>query len=371
MNKKIFAFLTLVAFFVATQLTFGYQKPEMSMPQRALNSYNSGCLDWEISANLTCEKPIPLNEMVHGMATWGDLIYATGTNGSIFCITKFGALVFAERVPEKPVGIPCIDELEVHVMTEKGSLFTFDRVTGEKKSTVRIAPDGVTDIARYGNYAVVGSSTGLHCIKINNGLRKWNVSLSGQPQPVAIFDNRVVVNYNSGLMCISLLTGDILWEKEVEPGIDKPFFLGVPVIHFDRIFIPLSDGKLDCYGLYNGEKIWEAKHGFSRAPPTTDGGKLWIPGGNQIYCHDIKSGKILWQKEVVGSWVLFTQALKSGDKLFCAGQGDEVVVVSAKNGEVINRLKYIVGTTQEIAAGKDFIAVVNNGGKNNIYVYHQ
>ncbi len=371
MNKKSLLLIPLIMLLVMMPMVQGYQKPEFSMPQRALNSYNSGCLDWEIPSGLTCERPIPLNkhEMVHGMATWGDLIYAIGTKGSIFCLSKDGMLIFVTPVPEKPIGIPVVDEKLVYTMTEKGAVMAFDRVNGEKKWSIQIAPEGTTDINRYGNLAIVGSKSGLHCFKLSNGLRKWNIKLPGTPQPVAIFDNRVVVNYLRGITCVSLITGEILWDVKTPKSINKPLFLGVPVIHFDRIMIPLSDGRLVCMGLYDGKQIWEESHGFSRAPPVTDGGKLWIPGGDRIICHSVLNGKIIWDKQIVKNWVLWTQPIKSGDRLYCAGQGSLIVVVSAKDGSILEEMPFLVGTSQELCAGNGYIAAVNNGSKNHIFVF--
>lgn len=181
--KKILGLFVVCILLMQSALALGYVKPEFSWPQRGITSAHTANANWEISDSVMCENPMVLKEMVHGAATWGDLIYLTGANGSLFCVTKNGELIFAQRVSEKPIGVPLIDDAGAYVFTQSGILMKFDRVSGEKLWESKVSNGGVTDIARYGNYVVFGSEKGLHCIDITNGIRLWNTSLPSDPQP--------------------------------------------------------------------------------------------------------------------------------------------------------------------------------------------
>jgi len=361
----------LLIVILATSSASAFIRPEFSMPQRGLNSYNSACVYWSLPDNLACPKPLPLNEMVHGIATWGDLIYAIGTNGSLFCLAKDGRIIFAVRVPEKPIGIPLIDSEHAYVMTSKGIMIAFDRVSGEEDWRIKLAERGSCDITRYGNTAVTCSPNQIHCINITNGLRKWNADVTGSQAPlsVSILSNRVMVNHLSGIMCIDLVDGTVLWQHEVERRSEKMAYVNIPVIHYDRVFIPDSDGILYCFGLYDGEVIWSRDlEGIPRAPVTTDGGRLWIPIGNRIVCMNVVNGDTIWD-EKVADWVLMTQLIKSGDRLYGAGQMDGIHVVSATDGAVIDTLPFTTGTGQELCVGGDYLTAVNVGAKNYLYIF--
>lgn len=370
-KTSIKVILPLLVVLLVVSTTSAFVKPEFSMPQRGLNSYNSACVYWNLPESLACPRPLPLNEMVHGIATWGDLIYATGTNGSLFCLVKDGRMIFAERVPEKPIGIPLIDSEQVYVMTYKGIMIAFDRDNGEEDWRIQLAEEGSSDITRYGNIAVTCSPNHIHCINITNGLRMWNTEVPGSQAPlsVAILSNRVVVNHLTGIMCINLVDGKVLWSHEVERRSEKMSYVSVPVIHFDRVFITDSDGILYCYGLYDGEVIWSKDiKGMPRATVTTDGGRIWIPIGDRVVCMNVVTGDTIWD-EKVADWVLMTQLIKSGDRLYGAGKMDDIFVVSAIDGSVIDRLPFTTGTGQELCVGGDYLTAVNVGAKNYLYIY--
>ena len=109
-----------------------------------------------------------------------------------------------------------------------------------------------------------------------------------------------------------------------------------------------------AFDLANGKEVWATPHGGAfrndrgdgpRGTPTIDGDRLYALGGNgDLSCLDIRTGKILWTKNVLREfgasnigWGISESPLVLGNKVMvnAGGRNASIVALNKENGAVI------------------------------------
>jgi outer membrane protein assembly factor BamB len=108
----------------------------------------------------------------------------------------------------------------------------------------------------------------------------------------------------------------------------------------DTIYAPNGNGIL--YALdSNGQIEWTFTSDEERAlwaTPVIDGDLIYLASMDHIiYCLDKASGNVLWQTEDLGGALVDAPTLSPDGILYVGTFKSEVVAISAKNGEVLNR----------------------------------
>ena len=179
------------------------------------------------------------------------------------------------------------------------------------------------------------------------------------------------------LVCKSTVTGDLLWRTYMGEFYSEPLLKG------EQVFCGNMAGDFRCYNVATGELLWETKTGapINAMPAVSDqlvligneagkvfafntktGAEVWshqlkaVPRAFQvfsrfaikdnnayigsadknIYCFDIKSGKLNWNI-TLDDWVR-SAPLASGDKLYAATMSGKMFCIS--NGQEKQAIKW-------------------------------
>lgn len=160
---------------------------------------------------------------------------------------------------------------------------------------------------------------------------------------------------------------------------------GSPAVVGDRLYVLGSEGMdnefVQALNAADGKTVWKTRIGKvganragganypgSRSSPTVDGERLYALGSDgDLACLEIKTGKTVWQKNVVtefggksGVWAYAESPLVDGDAVVCTPGGAEATIVCLKKatGEVIWKF----AATEADDAGYSSAIVVETGG---------
>ncbi len=182
----------------------------------------------------------------------------------------------------------------------------------------------------------------------------------------------------------------LLWQSsELGQGYGSPAVVG------DRLYVLGSEGLDDEFvqalNAADGKTVWKTRIGKvgenrsganypgSRSSPTVDGQRLYAFGSDgDLACLEIKTGKVVWQKNVVtafggksGVWLYAESPLIDGDALICTPGGAEATMVclNKANGEVVWKYAadeaddagYASAIIVEAAGVKQYVQLLDKG----------
>jgi len=237
---------------------------------------------------------------------------------------------------------------------QKGRIYSFDANTG--RIAWSAAPSGYeptfSSPVISGNFLVCGE--GLHwatkarivCLAVDTGKVLWTVPTRSHVEctPVIANDRVFIGAGDDGFYCIDLKSGKALWHLE---GKDYPDAETALAVFEGKVYAGLGMGgsALCVLDAETGRELRRVKLTFPLfAPPTIDGGKIYLGTGNgdfvnpgrggEVRCLDLKTLETDWtfplEMTVLGS------IAASGDQLYFASR-DGFVYALTRVGKLVAR----------------------------------
>ncbi len=190
--------------------------------------------------------------------------------------------------------------------------------------------------------AFVSFNQYVYAVNIKDGTEDWR--FPAQPIRGAMFfappgvneDGRIAVGSYARVLYGLNASGQQSWEFADA----KSSYVAGAAYEEDTIYAPNGNGIL--YALdSNGQIEWTFTSDEERAlwaTPVIDGDLIYLASMDHIiYCLDKASGNVLWQTEDLGGALVDAPTLSPDGILYVGTFKSEVVAISAKNGEVLNR----------------------------------
>jgi outer membrane protein assembly factor BamB len=146
----------------------------------------------------------------------------------------------------------------------------------------------------------------------------------------------------------------IVWQKEIGSGYSAPSVLGTKLVLHHRI---QDEEIVQCFDATNGQSLWRYTYpstfsdpfGYNNGPrctPLLEGNLCYTFGAEgRLCCLDLKSGKLVWQRETAKDWnipepffgVGSTPLLEDGRLIVMVGgqSNSAVVAFNAATGNVL------------------------------------
>lgn len=358
--------LILVIFAFVAPVNAGIKLEDMNWTQRGCTSSHTGSVQWNVGPYFSnSPSPMVLDGVIEGTSTWGDQIIVNMQNNRIASFSKNNQSLWNTVLKSKPIGIPSTANKTIFVQTTDGNIVRIDPYKGKILMETKINPEGSTDVAISGNYAIVGGKTQVVCIDFRSNLRRWHFQTEDIPQPVSIYGSYVVINHQNKLSCLNLFTGKKVWEASTSA---RAIFTGTPVIGAGIVYISTLDSKLRAFSIFSGLELW-SKDTVSVTPITFDDGKVYFPSTNGVYCLKAWNGEQIWKSNPGGKPVMvWSQLAKTNKCLIVPCRDGKVYILDKENGRQLSSVQVSNQIVAEIAVGNDFLVVPDNTykiGKNN------
>jgi outer membrane protein assembly factor BamB len=188
--------------------------------------------------------------------------------------------------------------------------------------------------------AYVSYNQYVYAIGVEDGLMRWRYPEKGETtktffaQPALTEDGQLIVgSYNSIVYSLNPTNGTENWS--FNPGNGR--FIGAPLAHGDRIYIPSASGRLYALDL-SGKEVWrfEGVDGPFWAQPLLDLERqaLYLPSmDHQLYSIGVETGQLLWKASLEGS-VVGTPVLDNG-VLYIGSFASSMTAIDANTGNIL------------------------------------
>jgi outer membrane protein assembly factor BamB len=133
------------------------------------------------------------------------------------------------------------------------------------------------------------------------GALRWSLPLRGGFTAPPLWDNGWLIASTSGaeVLGVRARDGHVLWTRHVRARV-----AALPAIAGDRVYVPLSDGRLVALELLTGNIVWEQPLGGSVGAPLALEDRLFVGTSDRyFYCLSTMDGERHWRVRVGGTVV--------------------------------------------------------------------
>lgn len=313
-------------------------------------------------------------------------VRATSTSGQ----TLWSAVLIPRRdkAPEGQGGGLAYGDGKLFVSSGFGKLTALDPATGKAlweqdlNNTATGAPsyrDGLV-------YVISGDRTAW-AIESDEGRVRWQFdtsenfnNIAGAPAP-AVNNKYVVFAFGSGAVSGAFRQGGLrVWNAELVgrrtgftiAGIND--VTGDPVIAGDRVYAANHAGRSVALSVYNGERLWTAKHGALGPMWPAGDSVFFVSDTNELVRLDSKTGQEIWTRDLpgyeprrnpnrsrTGSFANHGPVL-AGGRLIVASTDGKIRAFDPTDGKLVQEIAIAGGaTTRPVVAGGTLFVVSRKG----------
>jgi outer membrane protein assembly factor BamB len=164
----------------------------------------------------------------------------------------------------------------------------------------------------------------------------------------------------STISALDLASGGLVWSAESRWPILSPLLLTA-----GRLIAYNGYGEILCFSARDGKPLWKVEPELhpggwdERTLPTAQGESIFLREGSEIVCRSLRDGKAAWRTPIESVQNRRVFLAPAGDRLIVANAMDAVLALDMKSGKVLWR-KTIVGVGELVQAGPGFALVANN-----------
>jgi outer membrane protein assembly factor BamB len=158
--------------------------------------------------------------------------------------------------------------------------------------------------------------------------------------PPAVDEGVAVVGTNAGrVFALDVQTGKVRWARR-----QKGYIAATPAIFGGRVYVASMDGRLTCYRIEDGAKIWDFSTGGQpiESSPLIVGDALYFASypddsDGTLYSFDVRTGKQRWRFHADAA--IKGSAALAGDAIVAADYAGNVYAVRRSNGALAWRVR--------------------------------
>ena len=202
----------------------------------------------------------------------------------------------------------------------------------------------------------ITSDNKTYAFNANNGNINWiheaidkNTAILGASDPV-FYKNHVFSSYSSGeIYVLNQKNGEIGWfyNLNINKAINSDFILNdidnVPIIKDDIIYAVGNGGLMMAIKINNGAVLWKSKIASISDFWIVNDFIYLIDSDNNLLCLDRKFGKVKWHAQLdknIDDKITYHGLIMAGDNLILSNSNKEILLISPKNGEILQRKKF-------------------------------
>jgi outer membrane protein assembly factor BamB len=186
---------------------------------------------------------------------------------------------------------PAYDALHAYFAIEGDRLVAYDVASGKQLWLVDVRSTQPPVAGR--DVVLIVADDHLDARKPTDGTSAWRAEL-GEPlavKPVAA-DGWIVAATKAGsLLAFREADGEKIWQQDLGMALQAP-----PTIYRDRLYVPLSDGRIAARELKTGDPLWEGRIAGSPNEILATDDRLYVGStDNFLYCLLTKDGRKDWR----------------------------------------------------------------------------
>ena len=234
-------------------------------------------------------------------------------------------------------------------MTTLEGVAAVDIVTGEDiwyRSGLDVG--GLAALADGVLYTVGYYDGSLYALDITDGSTRWvykSESYSSISSLPTVAEGMVYIGGNDGYLWALNKDGSLEWKYKHDSVTDYNYIIrSSPAFAQGILYVGSDDGFLYALDAEEGHFLWRYDIGIEgEASPTIDNGKLYIQGGDKLFCFDASDGTLVWDyvapngnagwsTPVVEDGIVYANDLGSGLQAFDANSGEELWSYATSTG---------------------------------------
>jgi outer membrane protein assembly factor BamB len=312
--------------------------------------YDSGVKDWTVLWKF------PTGHMVRSSAAVsGGIVFVGSQDHHLYAIDAVtGKLKWMFAARGAVASSPAVVDGRVYFTDGANVIYALDATNGK----LAWSADTGADLPVVGGWdfyqsspAVVdgvvyaGSGDGsLYALNARTGERNWSFTTRGRvhTSPAVLGDTIVFGSMDGGLYAINR-AGKLLWKYQTDVSAPFPMtgvFVGSPTIAADLglVFAGARDGHLYAFELASGKLHWNLDQAGSWVvnTPAYDKGILYSATSDSklLQAIDGATGKVLWKHE--GNGYEFSSPIVAGDSVYAGFWSAMVAAFQKQDGKIVN-----------------------------------
>ncbi len=286
---------------------------------------------------------------------WDGRVYAGSRSGRMVCLdVETGALIWSFEAAESIESRPVLADGKIFFTSNDRHVYALDAETGALAWKYKGRDEFDTDVVVEGGrlYAVSVDST-VYCLKQDSGEAIWRfpanpgkgkeltlekLTIRGTTSP-ALGEGKVVFGkWDGSLTCLDAATGELAWRRYLYGG-DKKFrdVDLTPVIESGLVYAATYDDRLLALRLDDGRGAWEEERRIQGAQILVEGERIYLPlADGRLQCFDAGKKEILWTYDSGSAEPLGTPAF-FGDFLVVPARRRGLVFIDPADGAAVHR----------------------------------
>jgi outer membrane protein assembly factor BamB len=228
--------------------------------------------------------------------------------------------------------------------------------------TVDISAKPVTAPVASGDRLFVALESGLSARKVADGSEIWKKSIVVDG-PMAVSGDRLIAVSTGQVYGLDASTGETAWTELTGPLTAPPVAAGDVLliatakqlsahrvadgsrmwsrelgaieqrsaIHENRVYVPVSDGKIAALALESGEQVWEADVGIEPTEPLVEGRRVFFGTGAKKFCSfETLKGQLEWCY-TIGAAVVGAPA-SDGERVYLVALNNQLYALARGSG---------------------------------------
>ena len=291
----------------------------------------------------------------------GDLVYGASCSGTLFAFDRFSGEVrwsydtLQDGATAQFHGDPIVtDELLVipSDASPAGFVYAFELETGTVRWKTPVAPGGITShLLRHGSTILGLTQNGtLYAFDLATGAERWSVEPDSESRGMtlnnhpALAGERVYFGAADGrVRAVSVISGEVLWATDLgaRPNTQA-------VVHGRDLVVGTMDRKLHRLALADGSRTGELE--LPEVPVGTpalfEESMIQVLGSGQLVSVARDLGEIRWSYSSPSNWTSF-QPLAEGEQVVAGTDDGDLFAFSVADGRIAWRDK-VDGTVRGI-----------------------
>ena len=253
-----------------------------------------------------------------GVAFSDDMLYVTSALGEVIAISAADKkIIWRKKTSGFSRGAPLVDEKAVYVLSNNNRSAAYDKKTGD----------------------ILWS----HEASIEKASMATGVSISSNGE-------FLVVPYTSGdVVCLNRY-GKMLWSEHLGASnaaqLSFKHVATKPIIEGRDVFVGAISEHFAKFDLKTGDKAWDIPKSAFGIPASSGNAIFFTTLSKTLVAASKKTGDIFWETslphandELFGKSIHWTAPVLSGNRIYVVGSNNEIRVLDAKTGELIQSIK--------------------------------
>jgi outer membrane protein assembly factor BamB len=224
---------------------------------------------------------------------------------------QFPSLTFwSVEMPAQPASSPVVAGEVVAAALQSGAVSAWKLATGQQAWTVKLAVTG--PMTSTGDRFVVQVDDTVHALAAASGKVLWTIEAGSIRAPLVARGGWVFVASGEELTALRLSDGAKVWSQKTGP-VDRR-----PAIDGDRLYVPVTDGRLVALDLLSGSVLWERQLGANPSEPLAFGDRVYLGAGRDFWCLKVQTGVEDWHWSTIGALIVGAPAADASHVYFAA-----------------------------------------------------